>query len=382
MRTIRWAGRSAPDGSPGTTVRSRSSRWRRRPACRSSRAGERDAARASSEGTGDVLRAVLDAGIRDVSLGIGGSATTDGGAGLLAALGATVSDDLTAVARGPRPAAGGDSAPDRVRRHQPAARRHVAPPRPTGRRRARRRPGPAPGRTPGPLRGRARHSHRSERARHGGRGCRRRGGLRAPARSPTGSRTSARARHRPRHGRDGLRRCARERGSRDHGRGPGRCADGVRQDGAGRGPAGAGGGNAVPRRRRRRDAEGIEALATVGASPCRSPRRRSRSRTRWPPDRRRSSGAASDSRGSCSCLTRHVEQPVTPARRATTATSRTTTKAKAKPKKAARRKADPVRHWANTCGAIGRGSSATCSTGSPRRMASRSGSRGSTPRAS
>jgi glycerate kinase len=60
-------------------------------------ARERDAARATSEGTGDVLRAVLDAGIRDVSLGIGGSATTDGGAGLLRALGARVSDDLTAV---------------------------------------------------------------------------------------------------------------------------------------------------------------------------------------------------------------------------------------------------------------------------------------------
>ena len=41
---------------------------------------ERDAARVTSEGTGDVLRAVLDAWIRNVSLGIGGSATTDGGA--------------------------------------------------------------------------------------------------------------------------------------------------------------------------------------------------------------------------------------------------------------------------------------------------------------
>ncbi len=59
--------------------------------------GERDAARATSEGTGDVLRAVLDAGIRDISLGIGGSATTDGGAGVLRALGARVSDDLATV---------------------------------------------------------------------------------------------------------------------------------------------------------------------------------------------------------------------------------------------------------------------------------------------
>ena len=60
-------------------------------------AHERDAAGATSRGTGDVLRAVLDAGIRDIALGIGGSATTDGGAGLLRALGATVSDDLGTV---------------------------------------------------------------------------------------------------------------------------------------------------------------------------------------------------------------------------------------------------------------------------------------------
>lgn len=58
---------------------------------------ERDPARATSEGTGDVLRAVLDAGIREIALGIGGSATTDGGAGILRALGARVSDDLAAV---------------------------------------------------------------------------------------------------------------------------------------------------------------------------------------------------------------------------------------------------------------------------------------------
>ena len=59
--------------------------------------GERDASRASSLGTGEVLRAVFDTGIRDVTLGIGGSATTDGGAGLLRALGAIVSDDLETV---------------------------------------------------------------------------------------------------------------------------------------------------------------------------------------------------------------------------------------------------------------------------------------------
>ena len=42
---------------------------------------------ASSEGTGEVLAAVLDAGVRHILLGVGGSATTDGGAGLLHALG-------------------------------------------------------------------------------------------------------------------------------------------------------------------------------------------------------------------------------------------------------------------------------------------------------
>jgi len=60
-------------------------------------AGERDAAAATSVGTGEVLRAVLDAGVRHIAIGIGGSATTDGGAGLLRALGAVVSDDLASV---------------------------------------------------------------------------------------------------------------------------------------------------------------------------------------------------------------------------------------------------------------------------------------------
>ncbi len=61
------------------------------------RPSELDPVAATTRGTGDVLRAVLDAGIRDIALGIGGSATTDGGAGLLRALGADVADDLSAV---------------------------------------------------------------------------------------------------------------------------------------------------------------------------------------------------------------------------------------------------------------------------------------------
>ena len=57
---------------------------------------ERDPVNASTFGTGEVLRAVLDAGIRRIDLGVGGSATTDGGLGILAALGLgmTVEPDL------------------------------------------------------------------------------------------------------------------------------------------------------------------------------------------------------------------------------------------------------------------------------------------------
>jgi glycerate kinase len=57
--------------------------------------GERtpDAARsASTRGAGDLLRAALDAGVTRITLGLGGSATTDGGSGLLAALGARLLD--------------------------------------------------------------------------------------------------------------------------------------------------------------------------------------------------------------------------------------------------------------------------------------------------
>jgi glycerate kinase len=53
---------------------------------------ERDPFGASTRGTGQVLRAVLDAGVGHIVLGIGGSATTDGGRGILEALGAEVRD--------------------------------------------------------------------------------------------------------------------------------------------------------------------------------------------------------------------------------------------------------------------------------------------------
>ncbi|MDR7302541.1 glycerate kinase [Haloactinomyces albus] len=47
---------------------------------------------ASSDGTGELVRAALDAGARTIVLGVGGSACTDGGAGMLVALGARVLD--------------------------------------------------------------------------------------------------------------------------------------------------------------------------------------------------------------------------------------------------------------------------------------------------
>lgn len=54
---------------------------------------ERDPLAASTFGTGLVLAAAIGLGCRDIVLGLGGSATTDGGAGLLAALGARFLDD-------------------------------------------------------------------------------------------------------------------------------------------------------------------------------------------------------------------------------------------------------------------------------------------------
>jgi glycerate 2-kinase len=46
-----------------------------------------NARRASTRGTGDLVRAALDAGVERITIGLGGSATTDGGSGLLRVLG-------------------------------------------------------------------------------------------------------------------------------------------------------------------------------------------------------------------------------------------------------------------------------------------------------
>jgi glycerate kinase len=53
---------------------------------------ERDGEAATTFGTGQVLAAAIGLGCRDIVLGLGGSATTDGGAGLLVALGARLLD--------------------------------------------------------------------------------------------------------------------------------------------------------------------------------------------------------------------------------------------------------------------------------------------------
>lgn len=62
---------------------------------------ERDPAGATSVGTGQLILAAARDGVRHVTLGIGGSATTDGGRGLLRGLGARVEDgsepDLTTL---------------------------------------------------------------------------------------------------------------------------------------------------------------------------------------------------------------------------------------------------------------------------------------------
>jgi len=54
---------------------------------------ERDPRIASTCGTGELVRAALDAGCRRIIVGIGGSATNDGGAGMAQALGARLLDD-------------------------------------------------------------------------------------------------------------------------------------------------------------------------------------------------------------------------------------------------------------------------------------------------
>lgn len=72
-------------------------------ACGLHLADPKDPLNASTFGVGEVLGAAIDAGARRIVVGLGGSATNDGGAGLLAALGATADAPLD---RGPAGLAG------------------------------------------------------------------------------------------------------------------------------------------------------------------------------------------------------------------------------------------------------------------------------------
>jgi glycerate kinase len=65
---------------------------------------ERDPLRTGTLGVGDMIRAALDAGVSEILIGLGGSATSDGGAGMAVALGARV---LDAAGRDAEPTGGG-----------------------------------------------------------------------------------------------------------------------------------------------------------------------------------------------------------------------------------------------------------------------------------
>ena len=62
--------------------------------------GQRDACSTSTFGTGELIRAALDAGARRIILAIGGSATNDGGAGAMQALGVQFAVALQVVIQG------------------------------------------------------------------------------------------------------------------------------------------------------------------------------------------------------------------------------------------------------------------------------------------
>jgi glycerate kinase len=65
-------------------------------------ASARDVGRASSAGVGDLVRAALDGGAARILVAVGGTASVDGGAGLLRALGADAPEDGAGLVREPR----------------------------------------------------------------------------------------------------------------------------------------------------------------------------------------------------------------------------------------------------------------------------------------
>jgi len=75
----------------------------------------REPERASTVGVGELVTAAVDAGVRRVVVGVGGSATNDAGAGLLAALGARADADLTSGPTGMTTVTTADADPARQR---------------------------------------------------------------------------------------------------------------------------------------------------------------------------------------------------------------------------------------------------------------------------
>ena len=178
-RAIRSADRCARRSCAAATRASSS--WRRRPACRALPPTSATRWPPRPSAPGQVLAAAIGLGVRDIVLGLGGSATTDGGAGLLVRARRALprrrrGDDLPtgggALGRagsrrpdGRRAGTRRGAADGRLGRHQPAARASAARPRPTARRRApTRSAGRAARREPGPLRRSARGGDRPRRS--------------------------------------------------------------------------------------------------------------------------------------------------------------------------------------------------------------------------
>ena len=84
--TTRSGGRCARRSGWSRTAAPRCSRWPPRPGLGLVAEAERDAWAASTYGTGELICAAVDAGAQVVLLGVGGSATTDGGAGAIEAI--------------------------------------------------------------------------------------------------------------------------------------------------------------------------------------------------------------------------------------------------------------------------------------------------------
>ena len=351
------------------------------------RPDERDPVRATTRGTGELLEQALDGGVRRIILGIGGSATTDGGRGILEALGASRRRDGRRPGE-PRSAARRGRPRDRLRREQPAPRTARARPRSTG---------PQKGATAAQVgeldarlaswADRLERGDRPPRAGDPGRGRRRRHRVRAAGdRRPlpelrAATRASTSSWRRPASTRSSPTPTSSITGE---GRVDAQTAFGKTALGVARRAQAAGvpciavGGGVEP--------DGIEALAAVGAVDGAG--RRAAAVRRGGDGRRHRAARAlrradratrRPRRGSLRDHRRHEPDPADDA--ATPPTARSATKA-AKPKKRKRAKPDPAIAWARRLARTRPGCSTDTLDRSPSSTARRSGSAGSTRRRS